>query len=174
MEYFDNQHYNLFALDNFQHLVRSHLASVCEARGRLVDQLYLIESNRRLGVAECDDILSTLRTLLQAVKDFEELLNDRSKLPKAVVAKRYTLFVALDYTEENINEILPVFSAFRAVCLEPSRKSYEMRHEIRRKIATILHISEALEPDARELLAKMPVQNMTVLPAWTQTMNRAN
>lgn len=161
---FYNERYNEVLSDRYQQLIHSHLDAICKARDGLANKQQLWDVKERLRPAECDDMMSKLRTFRESVRSFAELLKDGSKLPDGAASKRYKIFVSLSYTEEHIKQVIPLLSLFRTVCLETSRETYELLEEIRYKISRLLRVSDALEPETREMLTKTMIGSPIKLP----------
>ena len=154
INYSQNEHYDTVSLNGFQQLIFSHLDAISDARFGIVDGRQLLESKESLRPMECDDILLSLRVLLDSVRSFEGLLKNNINVPSTVAPKRYKVFVSLNYTEEHIKQVIPLLSSFRSICLESSQETFELLEEIRYKVNLLLRIIETLEPETEELLNK--------------------
>jgi len=95
INYSQNEHYDTVSLNGFQQLIFSHLDAISDARFGIVDGRQLLESKESLRPMECDDILLSLRVLLDSVRSFEGLLKNNINVPSTVAPKRYKVFVKL-------------------------------------------------------------------------------
>ena len=174
VNHFQNEYYDKALSNRYQQLICTHLDAILDARYKLTGGQQLLGAKEKLRPVECDDIMLKLRTLLNSVRNFEELLKDNAKLPYGEASKRYKIFVSLNYTEEHIKQVIPLLSSFRSVCLESSTETYELLEEIRHKVDTLLRISEILEPEAKELLPKTLTSNAVTLIEQAHYANYAN
>jgi hypothetical protein len=172
--YFISETRNPVLLVRYQQAIRSHLDAIRKARRLLVEEQNRLEAKTRLKPAECDTLSSSLRALLEAVRNFEELLKDGSNLPQSAAPKRYKVFISLNYTGRLIQQILPLLASFRKICLQSSQDSYKMLDELRRKVNILVRASEALEPESKEMLTRVFSENFIILPVGPQNIDCKN
>jgi hypothetical protein len=172
--YFIYETRNPVLLVRYQQAIRSNLDAICEARRLLVEEQKRLEAKTRLRPAECDMISSSLRTLLEAVRNFEEFLKAGDNLPQNAIPKRYKVFVSLNYTERHIQQIFPLLTSFRKICMQSSQESYKMLDELRRKVKILVRVSEALEPETKEMLTRVFSENFIILPVGTRNVDYKN
>ena len=158
----------------YQQAIRSHLDAICEARRLLVEEQERLEAKTRLRPAECDIISSSLQMLLETVRNFEEFLKAGDNLPQNAIPKRYKVFVSLNYTVRHIQQIFPLLSSFRKICMQSSQASYKMLDELRRNVKILVQVSEALEPETKEMLTKVLSENFITLPVGSRNIDHNN
>lgn len=95
------------------------------------------------------------------LQSFYELL-DEGCLPAEVVPFRYSLIIPLHHSDNLIDELLLLMTAFRKVCRESSRDTMIRRREIQRKLGELEQdIEDILQNVDRILIQVLSQKNST-------------
>jgi hypothetical protein len=172
--YFIHGSRNTVLLSLYQQRIRSHLEAICKARHGLIEVQKMLASKTRLRPIECDNLSSSLQTLLKAVRTYEELLRDGNNLPQSAAPKRYKVFISLNHTGRLVGQIFPLLASFRRICLHSSPESNKMLAELRGKVNILVRVSEALEPETKEMLTKVLSENFITLPVGSRNIDHNN
>lgn len=126
------------SLNTFQFEAKRRWKILKEEELALAEAHTLFAKRKEIWPDQCNSILTVLCRIENPVRELRTMLETPEKLPTSVIQHRHLLLMAIQHTDEQIQELISLITEFHMLCQAPSKQATMLRQEIERGLEVLL------------------------------------